>query len=124
MAAVLEIAHLQAWSLTTPVDWRSQIQTLDEQAEFVKGYVLSLPSSLQASKEKYPDYFGSIDVEKLAWITQWEPFLALMNEHRDFMKDVLVHGDYHLNNILYYKNPDGSVSDRLAAIIDFQFVQQ
>lgn len=36
------------------------------------------------------------------------------------MRPVLVHGDFHPNNIFWHLNEDGSCSSRLRAIIDWQ----
>jgi len=121
LSAVTEIARLHAWSLTTSTDW-SKMPTLEDSKQFMEGFIMPKAEGYKATKEKYPEYFGSIDVKKLTASTNYELFIAIMNEHREFMDDVLVHGDIHAMNMMYEKNKDGSVGDRLVALIDFQAV--
>jgi len=120
VATIIELARMHAWSLTTPVDWHSKISTREERLR--KDNFANFGTLYNKTKEKYPEYFGSINVEKLVHLTNYESFLALFNEHREFMDDVLVHGDLHALNIMFEKNEDGSASDRLVALIDFQMV--
>jgi len=119
LAALSQVAKLQAWSLTTDVDWQSVIPTLEDKEEMRRGFLGGIPGGLRGVKEKYPDQYGSIDVEKLLKYATFESLVKSMNEHRQFMGDVIVHNDLHMNNILFEKNKDGSVSDKVAAVVDF-----
>lgn len=40
--------------------------------------------------------------------------------YKDVMPEVLQHGDTWVNNIMFEKNPDGSLGDNVAAFIDWQ----
>ncbi|KAE9550267.1 hypothetical protein FO519_006505, partial [Halicephalobus sp. NKZ332] len=56
-----------------------------------------------------------------------EPLVSyvLRECHRDFgLPDLYVHGDLWTSNILFKLNPDKSVSDEIAAIIDWQFAHK
>lgn len=47
----------------------------------------------------------------------------MMEQHmayKDIMPDVLQHGDTWINNIMFEKNPDGTLGDKVAAFIDWQ----
>lgn len=120
LAATTEIARLQAWSLTASIDWRSRLPTLEDQADLMKGFLSPVFPGLKTSKEKYPEMFGHIDLGKLEKVLEYESFAAIMTENRKFMPDIFVHGDFHKNNLLFEKKPDGSIGDRLVAVIDFQ----
>jgi len=120
LIGVLTIARLHAWSLTTQIDWKTQMTTLKYQDDLQKMFSTHLPSALKVTKEKYPDQFGSTNVDELLPLVKFDHIAKIFYEHREFMDDVLVHGDYHMYNILFEKNEDGTVSDRLAAVVDFQ----
>lgn len=40
------------------------------------------------------------------------------------MPDVLQHGDTWINNIMFEKNPDGTLGDKVAAFIDWQICKK
>jgi len=122
LAAVTEVARLHAWSLTTSMDWKSRISALEDREQMMRGFLPPTIAGFKVTKEKYPDEFGSLDLEKLSALFTYESYLAMWNEHHEFMGDVLVHGDFHMNNMLFEKNEDGTMSDRLLALIDFQIV--
>jgi hypothetical protein len=122
LAAVTEVARLHAWSLTTKVDWRSQIPTVEDREQLMRAFLAPMAPGYKVTKEQYPNEFGSLDIENVSALATYEFFVSAMNEHREFMDDILIHGDFHMNNIMYEKNADGSVKDRLVALIDFQGV--
>jgi len=124
LATVKELAHMHAWSLTTSIDWRSKILSIEEKENEQKDRLKNLAARYSKTKEKYPEYFGSIDVEKLFEMTCFESLITIYNEHQEFMDDVLVHADLHAMNIMFEKNMDGTAGDRLVALIDFQAVQK
>lgn len=86
----------------------------------MKGFLSPVLPGLKTSKEKYPETFGNIDLEKMAKLMEYESFAAMMIENRKFISDLFVHGDFHKNNFLFEKKSDGSLGDRLVAVIDFQ----
>lgn len=125
LATIKEVARLHAWSLTTSIDWRSKIPAIEGyRSEVIKDGLMNMETKYGKTKEKYPEYFGSIDVEKLAEITSFDSFMSIYNEYLDFMDDVLLHGDVHGMNAMFEKNKNGTASDRLVALIDFQLVMK
>lgn len=120
MEAISAIARLHAWSLKTSIDWRNRIPSLKDREHMLRGFMASAPVGFQVAKEKYPEEFAATTVEKMVELSSYEAFEGIMNEHLEFMEDVLCHGDFHINNIMYRKEKDGRVGDRLAAVIDFQ----
>lgn len=49
-----------------------------------------------------------------------ENIIAKNMLHKDIMPDMMQHGDAWLNNIMFAKNADGTLSDKVAAFIDWQ----
>uniref|UniRef100_A0A1I7ZHY9 CHK domain-containing protein n=1 Tax=Steinernema glaseri TaxID=37863 RepID=A0A1I7ZHY9_9BILA len=119
-SAVREICALQKYFLCLPADqWRGKFP-FDQYDSFTKSDFFS--PFLVKLKEMRPGMFGEgVDV-----------FLKYVNQlsfvrytFSDVGKDVglptvLCHGDYSNNNLLWRKNPDGTVSDELVAVIDWQ----
>lgn len=90
----------------------------------MRGFLAPVAGGYKATKEQYPNEFGSMDVEKISALCTYDSFAAIMNEHHEFMEDVLVHGDFHMNNMLFEKKSDGTIGDRLVALLDFQAVMR
>jgi len=103
LVAVTEVARLHAWSLTTSTDWKSRIPSLEDREPMMRGLLAPIVAGFKVTKEKYPEDFGSLDLEKLSPLLSYESFAAVSAEHREFMGDVLVHGDFHSNNMLFEK---------------------
>lgn len=121
ISTVKELARLHAFSLTTQTDWRSNFPCMEDREQMMKSVLEPALGGFKIAKENYPDHFGHIDLDKLTSLYKYdrEKFLALMNEHRQFMDDVLIHGDCHANNIMFEKEND-AVGNRVTAMIDFQ----
>jgi len=113
------LAQLHGWSLTTEIDWRNRIKSLEERDPIFKSFKRQSNGYVKI-KNDFPDQFGSIDVEKLGLFKEFETRLKYMNMHKSSMDDVLVRGDFWANNIMFEKTSDGSIGERIVGIIDFQ----
>jgi len=114
------LADLHAWSLTTEMPWREKIADMTAMEGFYKTFGQSAAIGLKATKEKYPDYFGHVDEEKVLKMMDFDLLMEKNLLYKKFMPDVLQHGDTWINNIMFDKNPDGRISDKVAAFIDWQ----
>lgn len=119
MEATSAVAKLHAWSLNTS-NWRKSVQGFEARAMDYSAFLVSLlHPGFKFLKEQCPDYFGDINEQKLSAYISYENMLKDFNMHRSIMPDVLVHGDYWANNILFETLPDGNVGDRLVGFVDF-----
>lgn len=113
---------LHAWSVNTSVDWRRTIPK-DEHFVMMSSICNQLPGMYEKSKESYPHAFENVDEAKLLTYLNFEKFLSVYGcdpKARYDLPRVLLHGDVHMTNALWEKLEDGSPSDRLVALIDWQ----
>lgn len=118
--ATAALAQLHGWSLITNVNWRDHVPDFQSREPVYKQCFSSVLSAYQTVKDAYPDHFGSMDVEKLKTFLTFDNMVKYGTCHHPHMEDVLVHGDYWANNIMFEKDPDGTVGDSLVAIVDWQ----
>jgi thiamine kinase-like enzyme len=117
---VENLADLHAWSLTTEVPWREKVADMSNMEEFFKSFTSTVAVAVKACKEKYPEYFGHVNEEKVLEFMDFDKLMEKSNLYKQYMPDVLQHGDTWINNIMFEKNPDGTISDKVAAFIDWQ----
>jgi thiamine kinase-like enzyme len=120
LEATKALAKLHGWSLITSTDWRSRIKDLSALKSILEPMFITLLPGYETVKEKFPKQFGSIDVAKLRRLLSFDKMQESYSIHRPHMEDVLVHGDYWANNIMFEKKSDGTSGDRISAVIDFQ----
>ncbi|CDW54468.1 DUF1679 and EcKinase domain containing protein [Trichuris trichiura] len=120
------VAALQAWSFNTQYEWRKEVPDMLTHADRVFSLLGSIEKQLQASIKKHPEYLGCVDAEKIsAALCDKTKTIAAMTAYKKVVPDVLVHGDFWANNILFeVDSKTNSVSDRIAAIIDWQVCHQ
>jgi len=116
--AILADAH--AWSMTTEVPWRDDIPGFETVLESFRPADAMALNGIRKAKESYPDYFSHIDAEAVAKEISTDEMIRKHREFGDVMEQVLQHGDTWVNNIMFVKNSDGSLTDEVAAIIDWQ----
>uniref|UniRef100_A0A5S6QKY4 CHK domain-containing protein n=1 Tax=Trichuris muris TaxID=70415 RepID=A0A5S6QKY4_TRIMR len=122
MSCAETLAALQAWSLTTQCEWKKELPGFENRSGFYLALMESTGSQLEMSISKYPTQLKCVDVEKLrATLSDKKKFMAAINEHRQLIPEVLVHGDFWGNNILFQvDNETNSISNRIVAIVDWQ----
>lgn len=120
LEAVGAVAKLHAWSLTTTVDWQSRVDTMEKREELFKPMIETMHSTYQIVKDAFPNHFGSLDIDKVMRMSSLETMKKYMELDEQHMDLVLTHGDFWANNVLYEKRSDGTVTDRLVALLDFQ----
>ncbi|KHJ48000.1 hypothetical protein D918_01265 [Trichuris suis] len=120
------LAALQAWSFNTPYEWKKEVPDMLTHADRALSLLGSIEKQLQVSIKKYPAHFKCVDAKKIsAALCDREKTIAAMTAYKKLVPDVLVHGDFWANNILFeVDNKTNSVSDRIAAIIDWQVCHQ
>lgn len=64
-SVVEHIADLHAWSLTTDIPWRDKVADISLMAEFFKGLNKTASTSIKIVKDKYPEFLGHVDEEKV-----------------------------------------------------------
>jgi len=119
-SVVENLADLHAWSLTTEIPWREQVADLTSMGEFFKGFSKTAAFSLKSTKEKHPEYFSDLNEEKIIEAMDYDNLMEKNCLYKKYMPDVLQHGDTWINNIMFEKNPDGTLGDKVAAFIDWQ----
>lgn len=61
---VMTLADLHAWSLTTDIPWKNKLGTIEGAlSKFFLGSDETSAKSLKDVKEKYPEYFGTLNEE-------------------------------------------------------------
>jgi thiamine kinase-like enzyme len=114
-------ASLHAWCLTTDTEWRDKFETFEQRMAAFSSFAAMLKDGLLKAKKNWPDtILGKLDNDKLLTLLAPEMSLKLFNVYRTWMPDVLIHGDFWANNIMFEKLPDGSIGSKLVAFIDWQ----
>jgi len=114
------LADLHAWSMTTDVPWRDQVTDITTMSDFFKSFQQNAPTQIKMLKETYPEYFSHVDEENVIKEMVFENLMEKNTKYKTVMQDVLQHGDTWLNNILFEKKEDGTLTDNVAAFIDWQ----
>jgi thiamine kinase-like enzyme len=117
---VENLADLHAWSLTTETPWREKVGGRDSWSDFIKNFGKNAAPALKSMKEKYPEYFGHVDEEKVLKQLDYDAMMEKNSLHKKFMPDVIMHGDTWINNIMFKKNSDGTIGNKVAAFLDWQ----
>jgi len=113
-------ANLQAWCLTTEKNWKEKLETFEDRMAVFAAFVPMMQQAVQKAKEAYPEAFGKLDNTKLMRFFDLEGMKKFHFAYREYMPDVMVHGDFWANNIMFNKLPDGSMGNDLVAFIDWQ----
>jgi len=114
------LASLHAWCLTTEEKWSPKFQTIADRLQFFESFKPMMIQGVKKLKETHPDMFGRLDEEKFMKLFVPEEALRLNMSHRQWMPDVLIHGDFWANNAMFNKLPDGGMGEELVALIDWQ----
>jgi len=75
---------------------------------------------MQKAKEAFPEEFGKLDEAKFGKLMDIVYMQKLNDSYKEWMPDVLVHGDFWANNVMFNKLPDGSMGDQVVSVIDWQ----
>lgn len=113
-------ASLHAWCLTTNVEWSSKFETFDERMQLMASFIPVLQQGLERAKALFPEEFGKMDETKFKKLLDIEWIREMHDAYKPWMPDVLVHGDFWANNIMFRKMPDGSMGNNVVALIDWQ----
>jgi len=114
-------AHMHAWSLSTNVQWQDNFVTFRERMEQFPSFDHMLKQGVQKAKASLKDTIvGKLSDEKVYALFSNEGMSKVLDVHKEWMPDVLIHGDFWANNIMFEKLPDGSMGPKLAAFIDWQ----
>ncbi|KRX16455.1 putative oxidoreductase -like protein [Trichinella nelsoni] len=122
---VEKIALLQAWSLNTDVEWQKVVINGEVLYERFFKFVEHSINSLNDYLAKYSDKLASFDLNKANSVLkkQQKDIIEFFTEHRKLIPDVIVHGDLWSNNMMFKLDGEGGkISNKLAAIIDWQIV--
>uniref|UniRef100_A0A5S6QJK5 CHK domain-containing protein n=1 Tax=Trichuris muris TaxID=70415 RepID=A0A5S6QJK5_TRIMR len=120
------LAVLHAWSLNTQYEWKKLLPGPENNTDILLASFEFFGDNMEKTMKKYPGELKCVDVAKVrAILSDKENVIAAMTEYRKLMPDVLAHGDFWSNNILFQvDNETNRTSDRIAAIIDWQISHQ
>jgi len=114
-------ANLHAWSLTgEEKGWKEKLDKFEDRLALFKSFMAMMIGMVEKAKQTFPEEFGKLDSTKLMALFEPEAMLKYHTSHRPYMQDILVHGDFWANNIMFTKLPDGSMGDDVAVFIDWQ----
>lgn len=78
---------------------------------------------LQRVKVKYPNVFSKLSDELVKHSMDMSEFSRVVQKHRSIIPDVVVHGDFYANNLMYETSKDQTgkitVGSKLLCIIDW-----
>jgi thiamine kinase-like enzyme len=114
------LADLHVWCLTSEEKWRHKFETFEDRMVMYDSFAPMIQQGIQRAKDAYPDIFDTVDNEKLKEYFDPKIMLVLASKHKPYMPDVLIHGDFWANNIMFNKLADGKMGDELVALIDWQ----
>uniref|UniRef100_A0A5S6QK30 CHK kinase-like domain-containing protein n=1 Tax=Trichuris muris TaxID=70415 RepID=A0A5S6QK30_TRIMR len=111
------LALLHAWSLNTQCEWKEQLPSMNKYKDAYSILMDSTANQLEKSVGAYPTQLQCVNVEKVqAILTDEKNFLAAMTEYRKVLPDVLVHGDFWGNNILFQIDRETNLTKDLARL--------
>jgi thiamine kinase-like enzyme len=114
-------ASLHAWCLTTDTEWRNKFETIQDRMAMFSTMVGVMKQGLQKARATLShSIIEKLDEEKLSTVLLPENMVKVFQVYEAWMPEVLVHGDFWANNIMFEKLPDGSMGPKLAAFIDWQ----
>lgn len=120
------LATLHSWSVNTTVDWRSDVPSF-EGLGIMQNLFVQLAGMYEKTKATYPHAFDGVDEGKLKQYLNLEKYLNFFGSDpkpKYGLPTVLAHGDIHFVNVLFEKDANGKVGDKLAALIDWQFAHR
>ncbi|KAK0420950.1 hypothetical protein QR680_014986 [Steinernema hermaphroditum] len=121
---VRQLASIQAYFLSLPAEqWHNKLTIVDDDS---KDKNLLIDIFLAKLKEMRPGMFDE-GIGVLSKYAQQRKFLryTLCDVYEDVGLPLgISHGDFGNHNVLWKANPDGSISNELAAIIDWQTVHE
>ncbi|KAK0420979.1 hypothetical protein QR680_015003 [Steinernema hermaphroditum] len=121
---VRQLASIQAYFLSLPVEqWHGKFNIVGD--ESLSGYEIT-DLYLAKLKEMRPGMFDE-GIGVLSKYTMQKKFMryTLCDVYEDVGLPLgISHGDFNNNNVLWKANPDGSIFNELAAIIDWQTVHE
>jgi hypothetical protein len=124
-AAVDAMATWHAWCLTTNVPWQQHFEAADSgrRKEMFTNWFGMMKGVFERTKQKYPNVFTALDEGLAQKPFDMDEFTRVLNKHRAIMPDLIVHGDFYANNLMYetYKDEKGKVvvGSKLISIIDW-----
>lgn len=116
------VAKLAAMSLLRLS--QSEVQEYDLQLPLLEGFTRVQKSAAQKAALARPELFSDIiaKLQNVIGSVEYQQYVT-SGINRDLgIPAVLVHNDLHNNNIFWKKNADGSCSDEICSIIDWQTV--
>jgi aminoglycoside phosphotransferase (APT) family kinase protein len=119
------VASWHAWCMTTDTDWQKHFEPADSERrkELYEQWFEMMKNCFQRVKEKYPNVFDKIDLEMAKKQFDMAEFSKTMQKHRSIMSDVIIHGDFYANNLMYETSKDETgkvtVGSKLFSIIDW-----
>jgi len=114
-------ADLHVWSMTAKEKgWREKLDKFEDRLAMFKNFMSMMIGLVEKAKQTYPEAYGSLDNEKLMALFEPEVALKYNSTHKPHMPDILVHGDFWANNMMFNTLPDGSMGNDLAVFIDWQ----
>lgn len=113
-------ASLHTWCLTTKDEWRNKFETFEDRVQMMAAFIPMMQRGLESAKQAFPDEFGALDEAKLGKLFEIETMRKMHDTYKAWMPDVLVHGDFWANNVMFNKLPDGSMGNEIVAVIDWQ----
>lgn len=120
-SALDTLTSLHAWSMNTSVPWREKVPSIGEIAQLQSFFQLLL-SKVQAAKHAYPTVFKDLDSETMEKYFTMGKLLEVFGpdpKNRYNLPTVLVHGDFHLANMIFEKHHN-NYGNRLVAMLDWQ----
>jgi len=119
------VGNWHAWCLTTDTDWKSHFEEgdSDRRREMFKNWFGMMTDCFERVKVNYPNVFDKIDMEAAKNQFDMDKFSQVLQKHRAILPDVIVHGDFYANNLMYEISKDSTgqvtVGSKLIAIIDW-----
>ncbi|KRY59554.1 putative oxidoreductase -like protein, partial [Trichinella britovi] len=118
------LAQLHAWSLTTDVDWKTNLPTSETLLAGIEQYFDNISDKVDEIVHSYSQYFSSVNVEKVKEMLNLKSISKMLDCNTELIGEVLVHGDLWVSNIFFFQNDDGLAGNSIKGIIDWQFAHR
>ncbi|KRZ40388.1 putative oxidoreductase -like protein [Trichinella pseudospiralis] len=118
------LAQLHAWSLTTDVDWKTNLPTSETLLAGIEQYFDNISDKVDEIVHSYSQYFSSVNVEKVKEMLNLKSISKMLDCNTELVGEVLVHGDLWVSNIFFFQNDDGLAGNSIKGIIDWQFAHR
>uniref|UniRef100_A0A5S6R0K3 CHK domain-containing protein n=1 Tax=Trichuris muris TaxID=70415 RepID=A0A5S6R0K3_TRIMR len=114
------VADLHSWCLTTTTDWKSDLANTEQKLKKFENIQSMVSSGFKWLKANYADRMVHKDFSLALKHFNESPQDRFFKRWGHILPTILTQGDLWTNNIFFKPNQDGSCSDELAAIIDWQ----